>query len=381
MNVRHLATKSFDGDIFISNTIMKDGEPEGIEISSGRIKKTDHIHSDIDFRDYKTAISIIENNENIQNGYNHFLNHTPVSTEDIREKSLEELLKINPDFVTGNQKNNELYRELYHDTLNVMFPDETKNLVLSLANASADEYEYRMASLVLTLFTGILTPQVDETGKTKLNYRGTVSIAEFLDSLNAIKYGANANNRRKKTLDRISNESDYFNEGYRDCVRDITAPFFNLYTRSELTMPITRMEVAYILMICWSRFVDLFKVLQKKDNEFYLGYSFDWENPAAELEKFEDGFSYKVTKCTVNREYDVVSLDLKDYGLPDRTMKEYISDMEEGKSAIPMPLFMSLVEIIKLNCLSDKNNKLNPFDEITRLELSCLLLGLVDALK
>ena len=88
------------------------------------------------------------------------------------------------------------------------------------------------------------------------NPDGTVSVAEFLDGLNAIKFGCISNISRKKTLDRISDENDYFNDGYQDCVRGISSPFFNLYTRKELLEPITRIELAYITVICWNQFLE-----------------------------------------------------------------------------------------------------------------------------
>ena len=73
----------------------------------------------------------------------------------------------------------------------------------------------------LVTLTGCVPPQTKD-GNAYFNPEGVVTIAEFLDGLNSIKYGANSNSSRKKTLDNISNESDYFNEGYQSCLRGIS---------------------------------------------------------------------------------------------------------------------------------------------------------------
>ena len=57
----------------------------------------------------------------------------------------------------------------------------------------------------LISLTGCVPPQTKD-GKAYFNPDGTLTIAEFLDGLNSIKYGANSNRTRKKTLDNISNE-------------------------------------------------------------------------------------------------------------------------------------------------------------------------------
>lgn len=134
--------------------------------------------------------------------------------------------------------------------------------------------------------------------------------------------------------------------------------------------PITRLELAYITVICWSQFIDKFNNLY--GGSFYLGINFDWELPSDILSGYKDGFDYKVSKISIDEEYDIVSLDVKDYK-SDRTMEEYKEDMQSGVSAIPMPMFMSMLELGILDLFNYEDNNLNPLKEVSRGELCYFL--------
>ena len=268
---------------------------------------------------------------------------------------------INFDDLIENDDINQFMR----DTAESMFPNINPNTGVKDINRE----DFYTPYIPLVVLTGAMTPQI-KNELTYFNPSGTVSVAEFLDGLNSIKFGCNSNVRRKKTLDRISDENDYFNEGYQDCVRGISSPFFNLYTREELTKPITRLELAYITVICWTQFIEKFNNLY--GGSFYLGITFDWEVPAEVLSDYEDGFDYKVSKISIDENYEVISLNVKDY-LAGKTMTEYKQDLQDGVCAIPMPMFMSMLVLGVLDLFYYEYNRLDPLKEVSRGELTYFL--------
>lgn len=226
--------------------------------------------------------------------------------------------------------------------------------------------DYFTPYIPLVILTGCMTPQYDND-VAYFNPNGTVSVAEFLDGLNSIKYGCNSNRSRRKSLDNISDVDDYFNEGYQSCIRGISSPFFNLYTREELLKPITRAELAYITVVCWNRYIEKFNSIY--GGTYFLGVNFDWENPNEYLTKFEDGLDYQVSKIC----YDncAISLNIKDYK-QDRTMSEFKEDMKNGISAIPIPVYMSLLELFVLDIFKF-GSRLDPLKEVSRGEFCYFL--------
>ena len=211
----------------------------------------------------------------------------------------------------------------------------------------------------ISVLTGTMVAQ-----EGTFNPEGQVTIADLLDGLNAIKFGANANNKRKRSLDNISNIEDFFNEGYNSVVWGMSSPFFNLYTRKELVKPVTRLELAYITVVCWERFKQKFNTLYGGD--YYLGITFDWEAPSHVLKEFSDGFDYKVSKMT--NDDDIVILDLREY--KENTVSEYLDNIKAGNFAIPMPMFMSLVELSRLGVFCFEDSRLDPMKEVSRGEFS-----------
>lgn len=246
------------------------------------------------------------------------------------------------------------------DISKLVFPNEIKGSELYAPYAG------------LSILTGTMVKQ----GGDQFNPNGVVTLAEFLDGLNAIHFGANSNVARKKTLDKISDESDYFNEGYQSCLWGMSSPFFNLYTRKEFLRPITRIELAYITVICWSRFIRKFNTAYGGD--YYLGITFDWEAPKKALEVYDDGFDYQVVNYM--KDNDSVSLNIKDYK-GDLSVTEFIDKVLDGELGIPMPMFMSLLELGKLGVFPFEDDRLDPLREVSRGEFSFFINKITERTK
>lgn len=358
MNLRHLATKSFDGGILYSKDLIDNNSRtlthKGVLIDSSFSKaSTDNTPTSLSYSE-QISIGLTDVKNNILG-------------DKIIDSHTNEVLPLS--MLYGHRDIPSLLSSNSEDMIQTackMFPNQNPNT--GIKDVIPNKFYTRYIPLVV--LTGCMTPQVKDD-KTYFNPSGVVSIAEFLDGINAIKYGANSNRNRMKTLDKISNPDDYFNEGYQSCIRGISSPFFNLYTRKELLEPITRLELAYITVICWNQF------LQKYNNIyggiFYLGINFDWENPSDLLSCFEDGFDYKVSRCLRDLDYDIVSLNIKDYKPSDKSMFEYKQSIKDGTHCIPLPMFMSILELYKLDLFYFENSRLDPLKEVSRGELCYFL--------
>ena len=378
MDVRHLATKSFD-EVEVKKSIVYQGVPVVINLRGSLVFKDEedntNVYEDIfneKLPDNINAIgSLIDGKE--------LLMKSPIG--EIITKNGEVLplssifgYKVSDGDAMANVIPIGTEFDSIFNTVDVqkflrnvairLFP----NINPSTGNRDIDFNKYYAPYIPLIALTACVPPQ-NKDANAFFNPEGTITVAEFLDSINSIKYGCNSNRRRKKTIDNISSETDYFNEGYQSCVRGISSPFFNLYIRPELLKPITRLELAYITVICWEPFINKFNNLYGGD--FYLGISFDWEMPCDILNDFKDGFNYKVSKLSVNKDYDIISLNVKDYK-SDRTMSEFFEDIKTGAAPIPLPMFMSMLELHILG-LFNYEGELNPLKEVSRGELSYFL--------
>ena len=74
----------------------------------------------------------------------------------------------------------------------------------------------------------------------------------------------------------------------------------------------------------------------------------------------------------MDKDYDVISLNIKDYK-SDRAMSEYKEDLLRGISPIPLPMFMSLIELDLLNLFYYESRCLDPLKEVSRGELCYFL--------
>lgn len=378
MNLRHLATKGFDSDIVIRRSIVYPGTQLSIGITH---KQETHDEGREDTIQFNRALpDSINLSPSLQYG-RELMSESPIS--DIVLKPDGDVYPLSACYDYKVQAGSILSSVLPEGTPfdSVFESDVTKAGMVDIAQEmfpgtnpntekpDIDPDKFYAPYVPLVTLTGCMTPQVkDDT--TYFNPDGVVTVAEFLDGLNAIKYGCNANNMRRKTLDNISTEEDYFNEGYNSALRGISSPFFNLYTREELVTPITRLELAYITVICWSQFIDKYNSLY--GGSYYLGITFDWEVPHDVLSRYEDGFDYKVSRFSVSPEHDVVSLDIKDYR-SDRTMAEYRDALRAGVAALPLPMFMSMLELGVLDLFMYEDSRLDPLREVSRGELCYFL--------
>ena len=365
MHIRHLVTKGFGSDLDIRKSVVYSGTP--LTISSTHTEPAVKEET-IEFnKQYPPEINTIQSlekgkDEIIESPIGYIVSHNdnilPLS-QVVDYSEIPEGASFEAVF------EDVVIQDFMRNTACTLFP----NINPQTGQSDIDKGAYYTPYIPLVTLTGCIPPQKDET-KAYFNPNGVVTVAEFLDGLNAIKYGSNANNSRKKTLDNISTEEDYFNEGYQSCLRSLSSPFFNLYTRKELTQPITRLELAYITVICWTQFIEKFNNLY--GGVYYLGINFDWEAPAEILADFVDGFDYKVSKISIDSEYSVTSLNIKDY-CSDRSMEEYKQDIKSGVSPIALPAFMSLVELGVLGLFKYEDNRLDPMKEVSRGEFCYFL--------
>ena len=374
MHSNHLVTKGFDSGVNTNNSILIGGI--SIQINPTELRE------EVSKQEELVNFNISKENETSHSIGKDSLKSSPISSICIKNDEVLPLSMLYDYKVTPNSEMAKVGLPVGAN-FDVIFENEdVKDYMISLGRKmfpnvnpltnkkDLERDAFYLPYIPLSVLTGVMTSQKDDKGNSYFNPDGTVSVAEFLDGLNAIKYGANANNHRKKTLDRISDENDYFNEGYQDCIRGISSPFFNLYMRKELLQPITRLELAYITVICWNQYINKFNTLY--GGNYYLGISFDWENPYDVLSRFDDGFDYKVSKLTSKDEFNVISLNVKDYKR-EITMEQYKENIKNGSSAIPLPMFMSMLELFMSELFYFSDNRLDPMREVTRGELCYFL--------
>lgn len=214
--------------------------------------------------------------------------------------------------------------------------------------------------IALATGTNTIPPQINANGEIIYNPDGSLTFAEFIDSLSAFVSGMNSEKRRL-SLDKLSTKEDYFNAGYNACVNRYSNPLFNTYTRAEFKKPITRLEMAYIIVLCWDKYRSFFT--SKHD----LGISFDWSAPKDILSKYEDGMKYKIRKTVIDVVSDVVSLDIRDY-LDGNSVTDYLNNVQAGTEPIALPMFMSLVELFEAGIFTSSDGCLHPMYQVNRAE-------------
>ena len=105
-----------------------------------------------------------------------------------------------------------------------------------------------------------------------------------------------------------------------------------------------------------------------------LGLNVDWKNPNKYVEKFKDGFDYKVYKKVI-KDTDIISLSFKEY-LEELSVSEFKNKMKVGEKGLPLPLFMSLFELDALDLFYFEGYELNPLREVSRKELTYFMVKL-----
>lgn len=357
MVCRHLVTKGFDWGL-VTKAIIVSNSPvfSKLEKKYGQVNKSEYTQEII--KSFPDRISFNLNLEPLKS-LNQDLSDTLISDSICLSDIFEDKQQI------------DVFREEYVNML--------RHLASSMFNGNnpltheidVSEDDNLSSYISLVVLKGVLPPQLDDDSNTYFNPTGNVTIAEFLDSINAIKNGSNSNKNRRKSIDNISNEEDFFNEGYQSCLRGYSSPFFNLYTREELMKPLTRLELGYITVVCWRDFIDKFNTVFSDSTK--LGISFDWCNMKDVLSDFHDGFSYKVSKRMIDSN-KVLSIDIKDY--KEGSMTDLLNKVKKGVVPIPYPMFMCLLELYVLQVFYFKDLRLEPLKEVSREELAYYLVNI-----
>lgn len=384
MNIRHLATKYNDGSIDYSKSVIIDGSPVIIPTLYNSI--------DSGFGNETYKLKYLEENKVLKSCKNRLLqsplggillgNGTFSGESNTSNKDIISLSRLF-DFTVDTEDSglpkgisfmdiisDENVSGVLIDCAKQMFSGKNPNT----NDDDVDEYMYYTKYIPLVIYTGSLLPQI-KNNEYYFNPNGVVTLAEFLDGLNSIKYGISANIERKQALDNISTEEDYFNTGYNSCCWGISSPFFYLYRREELLRPITLIEMAYIVVMCWEPFLDKFN--SPSTNIYDLGFTFNWLNSGSVLSQFNDKDNYKLSSISND---NVISLDIKDYK-SDLTMESYIDLLVKGKKAIPLPMFMSLVELYNIGFLNKEMHSLSPLKELSRGDFCYFLVMLANTFK
>lgn len=270
---------------------------------------------------------------------------------------------LSSDYIEGLKKLSLEEKPLTDLDIRVSDEDLSQTAKEMFPNNDVSGNEFYARTIPIGVAGGIITPQIDSEGNTVFNGEGSISLAEVLDGLNAIFYGCNSNQQRKKSLDNISDVSDYFNEGYNLLCTGYSAPFYNLYRRDELLRPITRIELAYILVVCSGIFGSIY------EGAYKMGVSFNWLRPYLNISSFADWNKYKVSLMV--KDNRLVS-DIKEYK-DTRSMSDYISDIQDGMTAIPLPMMMSLLELGVQGLFYFEGMKLSPLRQVTRGEVCYLI--------
>lgn len=366
MLYRHLVTKSFDWGLVSKSMILDNSSVfTKLEKRYGNVDRLDYAEEII--KSFSDTISLNINLSPVKDliAINEFVSNTLL--EDSEVKSLDKVFatKDASKLLTDSEIESSLKKVAVEMFSNINPLTGEKDVYKS------SEYS---SSIPLVVITGTFPPQQDEESNSYYNPDGCVTVAEFLDSLNAIKFGSNSVRNRKKSLDNVSDEKDFFNEGYQSCANKYSSPFFNLYTREELLNPITRLELAYITVICWSEFSKKFDSVFS--GRYKLGVNVNWRNMKSLVSDFEDGTDYKVSKKSVN-DNQVLSINIKDY-LNGASISRLKSSIKEGVSPIPYPMFMCLFELNALGLFYFEDLRLDPIREVSRGELAYFLVRLAN---
>lgn len=367
MIYRHLATKGYDWGLISKSMILDNSSVfTKLEKRYGSVDRTDYAEEVI--KSFPDKISLNTNLSPVRDliAQNESLSNILLDGSDIR--SLNDLFKSEDAWnILSDERIESQLRKVAVD----MFPNSNP----LTGDKDVFRSERYTSCIPIVTITGTFPPQLDDENNSYFNPNGCVTVAEFLDSLNAIKFGSNSAQNRKKSLDNISDEKDFFNEGYQSCASKYSSPFYNLYTRIELLQPITRIELAYITVICWSEFTKKFDSVFT--GRYNLGININWNNTKDILSDFEDGFDYKVSKRLLD-DSQVLSINIKDY-LDGDSISDLKSRVKEGVSPIPYPMFMCLLELDALQLFYFENLRLDPMKEVSRGELSYFLVRLANA--
>lgn len=212
----------------------------------------------------------------------------------------------------------------------------------------------------------------------KLYFDGTAEVtrAEYIKMLNFCVTGVHdeiGGEFDKASIDGVASKSDWYRLAYNQFVTSPVSTLYKLYTKEELSKPITRAEMAYIT-VSWTHWRSIEAGFTSK---FKTGHYADWNNPDLYKNIFSD-MNYQLDKSyitsVVEDESGVAGQDtristrLRDY-LKGRTMSKVISDAVSRKKPLPLPLYMSIFELNKSGVLKGFGNKqVGALKTLTRAE-------------
>lgn len=243
--------------------------------------------------------------------------------------------------------------------------------------ADIDKSVYYSPTIPVTVSMSVIKPQYDD-GSRYFNPLGVLSRAEFIDSLGIL--GGADNIDLSSSIDGVARSDDFFSRGYNGLVDGISSPLYNLYSRRDIMKPITRMELAYITVVCWKPFSTL--------NYSSKGINVDWGKPQVYLSNFRDTRSLNLVKKSTttvglvesNKVIPVLDLDIQSY-MRGMSMDDYISSIKSGVCLLPVPVFMSLVELYYCGLFIFEGDLLYPAKEVSRGEVSYFIVKLLSYMK
>ena len=257
-------------------------------------------------------------------------------------------------------------KEELKQVTSAVFPLQDKETGLKDAPLNA----YYSPYIALALYCKLLPPQIDDKYRLWFNPRGSVTVGEFFDSLNAIYKGYNANENRHTSLDNVSYDTDYFNEGYNRVVTTFANPIYALYGRKDFLRPITRLEVAYILFFG----LHLLSTETNYIDNDKIGITYDWLNETEDILHTEE--ENKELKVSVLKDGSL--FDFKSY-LQDDFVEDYIKAVRQGTSYVALPLIASLIEL-GISGVMYNDDTLNPLDDLSRGELVYIMFNVTNIL-
>ncbi|PHE64475.1 hypothetical protein COF68_05675 [Bacillus toyonensis] len=190
----------------------------------------------------------------------------------------------------------------------------------------------------------LLTPQYDRDGNMYFNPNGSVSRAEAINALEQ-------EGKRGKSLDGLSNESHYFNEGYNELVDSTESNFYKLYSSDDLDGNIRRLELAYM-------------VASHKGYELGNGYSL--RTGVGNLYRYDD---VKKIELTLDTSDSIDNLIPKDYS----TIEDYFYIVRNADERLPVALVILTHDLIELGYYDDFEERLenlHPLKGVSRLEFA-----------
>lgn len=240
-----------------------------------------------------------------------------------------------------------------------------------------DKSAYYTKFIPLMVNSGLVPPQKNLDGTEYFNPNGVVTVAEFFYMLDCIKYGSSSIEDGKNSIDGVVSKTDYFSEGYNRIVNTPASPLYHLYSRRELSTPLTRAELAYITVVGWKDFRGNKSI---HGGRFNTGLRVNWDTPGRYVGKFKDGRGLKVSKKSVDimdlseNDTDLQEIDLKSwYKGSGIKFKNYLDLIKQGRKALPLPMLMSMIELDVLDLFYYEGSNLSPLRQVSRGEVTYFL--------